>query len=96
MQPWSWGSGLVTGTVKNSVAKANKHNMTDHNSLTGLLEASNAHDRRDGHLRLCATIKHVVANELDEPLRNLFQWASFASHCLRPELSNTVPRSRPD
>lgn len=39
----------------------------------------------------CATIKHAVANELDEPLRNLFQWASFASHCLRPELLNTVP-----
>lgn len=33
------------------------------------------HNCQVGHFRLCARIKHAVANELDEPLRNLFQWA---------------------
>lgn len=95
MQRWSWASGLNTGTVEVSVAKA-KDTILLATSLTDFQEdyytlLANSHNCRGGHLRPCARNKHGVANELDEPLCNLFQWASLASGCCTPRLLNTVP-----
>lgn len=75
------GSGINTGIVKIFCCQGEPYSLVTTLFVNFHQDHKRSHNCLDGQLRRCARNKHAVANELDEPLHNLFQW-TFSGHLL--------------